>query len=271
VNRRRYIFAFALGAATCAGFGGSRGAAQSAPNALYDAAYDRWRALPVAPFTTFDSRFVLVRNGKTSVRLYTIAYRSSDRLCRITGVPLDAHDRPDPPTVTRRCLTPGFAFTFVPQASSDAEATGLNLNVPSPDPSETDSIKTITSVRARSRPYAVTLVGSETIDGIETTHLALHPYRTPDKHVLRDLWIDPVTDGVVKLRGEATAGANLVHVTFEATYLEDRTTQTLVRVDAFAKAQLLFMRESGDVSFELTDQKHPETLPDALFSRDRKH
>jgi hypothetical protein len=88
--------------------------------------------------------------------------------------------------------------------------------------------------------------------------------------VLRDVWIDPVTNGVVRLRGEATSGPNLIHVDFVATYDEDATTQALVRVDAFAKAQLLFLRESGNVSFELDNVAYPGTLPDALFSSNGK-
>jgi hypothetical protein len=244
--------------------------AQRSPTALYDAAYDRWRGLAQAPFATYDGRFVLVRNAKTQVRLYTVAYRNSDRRCRVTGVAIDAKDRPDPPEVTKRCLTPAFAFTFIPQTQEGADAAGLNLNVPTPDPTESADLKTLASVRARSRPYAVTPAGEETIDGKLTEHLALRPYRNPEKHVLRDVWIDPVTNGVVRLRGEATSGPNLIHVNFEATYDEDATTQTLVRVDAFAKAQLLFLRASGNVSFELDNVAYPGSLPDAMFSMNGK-
>ncbi len=244
--------------------------AQRSPNALYDAAYDRWRGLAQAPFMTYDGRFVLVRNTKTQVRLYTVAYRNSDRICRVTGVAIDAKDRPDPPEVTKRCLTPAFAFTFIPQTQAGADAAGLDLNVPTPDPTESADLKTLASVRARSRPYAIAFAGDDTIDGKPTEHLTLRPYRNPDKHVLRDVWIDPVTNGVVRLRGEATSGPNLIHVDFEATYDEDATTQSLVRVDAFAKAQLLFLRESGNVSFELNNVAYPANLPDALFSTNGK-
>ncbi len=244
--------------------------AQRSPTALYDAAYDRWRGLARAPFMTYDGRFALVRNAKTQVRLYTVAYRNSDRRCRVTGVAIDAKDRPDPPEVTKRCLTPAFAFTFIPQTQEGADAAGLNLNVPTPDPSESADLQTLVSVRARSRPYAIAFAGDETIDGKPTEHLTLRPYRNPDKHVLRDVWIDPVTNGVVRLRGEATSGPNLIHVDFQATYDEDATTQSLVRVDAFAKAQLLFLRESGNISFELDNVTYPANLPDALFSTNGK-
>jgi hypothetical protein len=239
--------------------------AQASPAALYDAAYDRWRGLAVPPFATYDGRFTLVRGAKSLVRRYTVAYRSSDRTSRVTGVALDANDRPDPPKVTDRCLNPGFAFSFVSQKGSAMDATGLALDVPTPEPEASDAMRTLASVRARSRPYDVTFAGDETIDGIRTTHLVLRPYDRPDRHVLRDLWIDPSTNGVVRLRGEATSGPNLFHVDFVATYAEDANAQTLLHVDAFGKAQLLFVRESGNVSFALTNVAFPASLPDAVF------
>lgn len=240
-------------------------AADETPNALYDAAYDRWHALPVAPFTTYDGRFTLTRGDRTQLRLYSVAFRSSDRKCRVTGVPIDKHDRPDPPQVTKRCLTPEFAFTFVPQTAVATDATGLDLAVPTPDPNESPEPKTIASVRVRSRPYAIALAGHETIGGIETVHLALRPYRNANKHVLRDVWIDPATNGVVRLRGETTSGPNLIHVVFTATYAEDASTQTLEHVEAYGKAQILFLHASGNVSFDLTNVEHPASIPDAEF------
>ena len=239
------------------------------PRALYDAAFDHWRELTVPPFSTYDGKLTIVRDGKSQLRLYTVAYRAADRRCRVTGVAIDARDRPDPTYVTQRCVRPDLSFTFVPQKSDAGDATGLNLNIPTPEPSEAADIKTITSVRARSRPYDVTFAGNETIDGKETTHLALRPYRDPAKHILRDVWIDPATNGVVRLRGEATSGPNLIHVDFTATYAEDANAQTLARVDAFAKAQLLLFHESGNISFDLTNVAHPAALPDATFV-DRK-
>jgi hypothetical protein len=237
--------------------------ADPAANALYDAAYDRWRALPVPPYATYDGRFALVRNGKTQVRLFDVAFRSADRRCRVTGVAIDARDRPEKPQVTRRCLTPDFAFSFIPQASSGASATGLDLSVPTPEPSGSPEFKTLASVRVRSRAYAVSFLADETIDGTVTKHLALAPFGDPHKHVLREIWIDPATDGVVRIRGEARSGP--IHVDFVANYHEGDRLQTLVRVDAYAKAQVLFLRESGDVSFDLENVAYPRTLPDALF------
>ena len=237
--------------------------AQSDANALYDEAFDRWQGLAQRDYATYDARFTLTRGTKVTRRLETIAYRRSDGRCRIAGVAIDQRDRPDPPKVTKRCLSPAFAFTFSPQSGGDAP--GLALNVPTPDASDEAGLKTIGAVRVRARPYAIAFAGTEVLNGKETEHLTLRPLRDPDKYVLRDIWIDPVTGGVARLHGEATSGPRLFHVDFNAFYDEDAVTQTLRRIEADAKVQLLLLRASGTVTYELTNIAYPENLPQSLF------
>lgn len=239
------------------------GAQSSDPNALYDEAFDRWQGMKEPDYATYDGRFTFTRGAKVRVRLDAIAYRRSDRRCRIAGVALDQRDRPDPPKVTQRCLSPAFSFSFVPQPAGGVAE--LNLNVPAPGSGDDGGLKTIGAVRVRVRPYAVALAGTEVLDGKETEHLTLRPLRDPNKHVLRDIWIDPLTNGVVRMHGEATAGPSLFHVDFTAFYDEDATMQTLRRVEAGVKAQLLFVRASGTATYELTNVAYPATLPDSLF------
>jgi len=261
---------FALAAAACATVAGApQASAQNSAEALYDSAYARWAALPLAAFATYDGRITFVRNAKSKTRLETIVYRRSDRRCRIAGVALDAHDKPDPPEVTDRCFAPDYAFTFVPQSGAGAAA--IDLDVPTPVPSgESESgpaaaPKTIGAVQVRVRPYAVVFAGDEIVEGKETAHLSLRPFRDPRKNVLRDVWIDRLTNGVVRLRGEATAGPDVLHVIFDAYYFEDGSSQTLHRVEARAKAQILFVRESGTISLELTNIAYPASIPSSVF------
>ncbi len=270
-TRRTLAGAFALGAVASAVVAGApQASAQNAAEALYDSAYARWAALPLAAFATYDGRITFVRNAKSKTRLETIAYRRSDRRCRIAGVPLDAHDKPDPPEVTDRCFAPDYAFTFVPQSGAGAAA--IQLDVPTPDPGSATASsgaaapKTIGAVQVRVRPYAIVFAGDEVVEGKDTAHLSLRPFRDPKKNVLRDVWIDRKTNGVVRLRGEATAGPNVVHVIFDAYYSEDAGSQTLRHVDARAKVQLFFLRESGTISLELTNIAYPPSIPNSLFS-----
>jgi hypothetical protein len=58
---------------------------------------------------------------------------------------------------------------------------------------QSSGLKTIAVVSTSQRDYAVTLVGTETIDGVQAEHLSLRPLRDPNRLRLRDLWVDPAT------------------------------------------------------------------------------
>jgi len=235
-------------------------------NALYDAAFDRWRALPLPPFATYLAHGVATRKGRVQEWKDDVWYRESDGRCTIVGVALDARDRPDPPDFESRCLSPGYAFTFIPQRHG-VGGSALPLDVPTPEPSDAAGPKTIGAITVRSRPYAVAFAGNETLDGKPVVHLTLRPYRDPDKHILRDLWIDPATDGVVGLRGEATASAHLVRIVFTASYDESQTEQTLRLVTGYGKAQLFLIKIGADFSYDLSAFTYPDSLPDWYFDR----
>ncbi|MBD5634316.1 MAG: hypothetical protein IAI49_07535, partial [Candidatus Eremiobacteraeota bacterium] len=136
-----------------------------------------------------------------------------------------------------------------------------------PDPDSSEAPKTIAVARARSRPYAVTTVGFETADGIDTVHLKLVPYSEPDRHIVRDLWIDRRTFGVVRLAGEARAAAGLARAIFEARYAETATSQTLLLVTGYVKAQLAIIKIGADFRVEQSNIAFPETLPDWYFNQ----
>jgi hypothetical protein len=234
--------------------------------ALYDAAYDRWRALPLPPFATYATHGVATRKGRIQEWKDDVWYRESDGRCTIVGVALDARDRPDPPDFESRCLSPGYSFGFVPQHNA-VGGNSLPLEVPTAEPSADAGPKTIGAITVRSRPYAVALAGTETIEGKSVVHLSLRPYRDPGKHILRDLWIDPATDGVVRLRGEATASAHLVRIVFDASYDESQTEQTLRLITGYGKAQLFLIKIGADFNYALDDFTYPAALPDWYFDR----
>jgi len=248
------------------------GARQAA--ALYDAAYDRWTRLALRPYATYDSTISIARNGRTKVRRYAVAFRRSDNRCLVVGVPVDARDRPDPATVTQRCFGPDYAFTFVPQVHGNDVGSGeLPIVVATPDPTPTPDPRVIGRVTARNRPYDVSLVGDETMDGVATAHLRLVPIGDPAKHVLRDVWIDRRTNGVVALDGEARLPGRVVKIDFRAHYDEDGEHETLRRVDGRAKAQLLIVTAKADVSYDLSNYTYPEAIPAWTFDLTayRKH
>lgn len=235
----------------------------SEATALYDAAYDRWRALPIPQFATYASLLTVdVRGRRDRTRAFAIAYRRHDNTCLVVGVPLNSRDRPDPAQVTDRCLAPDYAFNFVPQYGGSGP---LPLDIATPAPDRPGAERTIGHIVARSRTYAISYVGAESIDGVPTQHLALRPLGDPRERILRDLWIDPATKGIVRLHGETTFKGGLVRLGFEANYAETASSQALVRVTGGAKAQVLLVRVSGAFAYALSDVVYPARLPAWIF------
>lgn len=245
---------------------GDEAAEPASATALYDAAVERWKALPVPDFASYRTDATAIRKGHVEERKSRVWYRERDGRCTIVGVALDARDRPDPPDFETRCLSPGYSFGFVPERRA-IFGPSLPIAVATPDPGAAPDLKQIGAITVRSRPYAVSLAGTETVDGKAAIHLALRPYREPARNVLRDLWIDPATDGVIELRGEAEATANLVRVVFVASYDEAPQQQTLRRIAGYAKAQLFLLKIGADFTYDLSDFAYPANLPDWYFDR----
>ncbi len=241
-------------------------AAQPSANALYDAAFDRWRALPLPPFAAYRAHGVATRRGHVKEWKDDVWYRESDGRCTTVGVALDAGDRPDPPEFGARCFSPRYSFTFVPQRNGSGGG-ALPMDVPAPEPGAGADLKTIGSVSVRARPYEVTFEGDESVDGTAVAHLSLRPYGDPSKHILRDVWIDRATNGVVRLRGEATASAHLIRLVFDAFYDESESEQSLRRIVGYGKAQLLLVKVGADFTYALEGLAYPDSLPDWYFDR----
>jgi hypothetical protein len=239
------------------------------PGALYDAAYDRWKGLPRAPYVTYDASVLATIHGKVRERRYRIAFRASDRQCLITGVPIDARDRVDPPQVGDRCFGADFAFTFIPQKGG-SDAIPLPIASEEPTPAASGAPRVIGSVSVRARPYAVSLVGDEDISGIRAAHLRLVPYRDPGHNVLRDLWIDRGDFAVVRLAGDA--GFGIARVTFTVDYAtRDGAGERFERLTGYGKAQILFAKIGADFHVDQDRYAFPTTLPSDTFDPKAKH
>jgi hypothetical protein len=86
-------------------------------------------------------------------------------------------------------------------------------------PTLNSGLRTIASVRAVNRVYEITLSGIERIGSATAYHLQLQPVTEPDRHRLRELWIDTQSYAVLKAvtLGNFTRGPSLA-VPWEITY-----------------------------------------------------
>lgn len=130
---------------------------------------------------------------RTSVfhRTERFAERTSDGLQNVTwSIPERAGPLPD--AHFSSVFEGPFAWTLRPPGA-EQRAT------PSPMQPDISGLKTIANVTAYAQPaYALDLTGIEAVDGHDAYHLRLRPLSDPERHNLRDLWVDTGTFDVWK-------------------------------------------------------------------------
>lgn len=112
-------------------------------------------------------------------------------------------------------LAPNYSFGLgtTPRGSVESGPTDAQLveeirrefhdpaprNRPTPTPQPTPQLREIAVVEARSRAYAISLVGVEDASTRPAYHLHLQPLRDPGRFRLRELWVDTKTYAPIKL------------------------------------------------------------------------
>lgn len=124
-------------------------------------------------------------SNKTSTwhRAERFALRTSDGLQNVTWS-IPARYGPLPDAHFSSVFEGPFAWSLRAPAT-------LQAATPSPMHPDLAGLKTIASVVAYAQPiYSLALLGTETVDGHSAYHLQLHPLTDPERHNLRDLWVD---------------------------------------------------------------------------------
>ncbi|HEY1977804.1 MAG TPA: hypothetical protein VGG89_14725 [Candidatus Baltobacteraceae bacterium] len=112
-------------------------------------------------------------------------------------------------------LAPNYSFGLgtTPRGCAESEPNDAQLveeirqafrdpmprNRPAPAPEPTSGLREIAVVEARSRTYAISLVGIENAATRPAYHLRLQPLRDPGRFRLRELWVDTRTYAPIKL------------------------------------------------------------------------
>lgn len=119
-------------------------------------------------------------------------------------------------------ISPAYSFGLTSTETGSAK----------PSPAGTSDLPIIASVTAIGRVYDVSLVGTETVDGLYTYHLHLKPAIQPNRYRIRELWVDVYTYRIVRLQTQgnftSTPMSNVPWlVTFQSvdgsTYIKDET------------------------------------------------
>jgi hypothetical protein len=122
-----------------------------------------------------------------------------------------------------------------------------------------DPLKTIATVTAKARTYAVSFDGSEFVGGVDCYRLKLKPLGDPERYPLRQLWVDKASSQIRKLTYEWDFGDNhkgLVH--YEFAPVGDPAVWTIVHIDA--------QNGREKVADDLQDIAFPDAAPDEEFA-----
>jgi hypothetical protein len=178
----------------------SDSAATTTPQAIFDAAFRRLQSYPVPPYAVWTTTWHIVGRpigfytGETSsVEVHRYAVRLADGMENVSD-PIPSGKLPSA-MILPEFLGP-FAWTMrssvhvAPATTASTEAAML------PDIAGLQTIATVTAFAAS--PYTVKTGATQIppiddVDGHPSYHLQLVPRSDPQKHNLRDLWIDVQT------------------------------------------------------------------------------
>jgi hypothetical protein len=244
---------------------------------IFDAAFRRWQSYPVPPYAIFTDTWHIrstpmgfYTGESNSVEVHRYAVRLSDGMENVSD-PIPSGKLP-PAMILPEFLGP---FAWTTRSSVHVAPAGATQSMMAPDLA---GLKTIATVVAYAQwPYTIGSASStppiENVDGHQVYHLALHPRSDPQKHNLRDLWIDVQTYDLWKAHFVGTyqpTPASLSSPTDVTVYFRNVlgcwvVTHAIWTYDN-SPMRFLFDVTSNEIGL-------PNTLPDWLFNVDeyRQH
>lgn len=246
------------------------------PKQILSLALKRLSSYPVPNFAVWTNYWSIARTARqlaTSTtggwsdktwrwhRAERFAERTSDGLQNVTwSIPTSGEHLPD--AHFSSVFEGPFAWTLRPPDTLQAATL-------SPMHADISGLKTIASVSVYANPaYDISLVGTELIDGNSAYHLQLRPLSDPERHNLRDLWVDVNTFDIWKAHFIGTYPAlvpygtpPLVPCDITAYFRESLAYWTAYRLSwtyDYDGSRFAFDTHIGEIAF-------PNSLPDWLF------
>lgn len=251
------------------------GAVPQSAQQIFDTAFRRWQSYPVPPYAIFTDTWHIhavpmgFYTGETNtVEVHRYAVRLADGMENVSD-PIPSGKLP-PAMIVPEFLGP-FAWTTRSSVRLAPAAGTQSMMAP-----DVAGLKTIATVVAYAQPeYTIGHANStppiENVDGHQAYHLELHPRSDPQKHNLRDLWIDVQTFDLWKAHFVGT-----YQPTPRAPLSPTEVTVHFRNVlNAWVVTHAIWTYDDAPMRFvfDVTDDEIglPPTLPDWLFNDAEYH
>ncbi|MGB8267979.1 MAG: hypothetical protein WCE44_16780 [Candidatus Velthaea sp.] len=225
------------------------------------------RKLP--PFLEYTTYAAFIRKGHVVAEHLHVVVRTADGVTFVTPVPDSPSDRISTAPYVQKAppyFWPATTFGLARAQTHDSQAIGNAEGVTEPSP-EPSPLAVIGAVKVVSYEYDATLAGTETLEGASVYHLLLVPRFDPQKHRLREVFVDTATFQTRRIVAVIVAHAGPIHSQPSATLdyspvgdgwiVSHGTIDFVLRFGPFAYA--------GAGEFRLTGMSAPPDEPAWMF------
>lgn len=240
------------------------------PNQIFERARAAASARTLPPFLAYTTNAAFDRKGKTKTERLRVILRTADGKAFVTPLAESAKDRIDTtPYVAAKppYSWPSSTFGLAKPRALEAPSIYESPGTPVPVPNASIEPRVIGSVRAQSRDYDVTLVGTAMIGDARVYDLHLVPRFDPEHRRLRELFVDSTTYETRRIVMQAYLAKGFFKtrplVTFD--YQPFEGAWIISHASLSVTVRVTFFAYGGSGEFRLTDISAPTSEPDWQF------
>jgi hypothetical protein len=253
---------------------------------LFSQARAAWRERTDVPYARYGALVRYLHNGHVFDNWWDVYYRSSDGALNLTplldideqhrrlgGVPFsifglkifDTNPDAEPIRLDAPRIEPNSSFGILSRGETLAP---VPTPEPVPSPRAGDELREISRIEASARDYQISIVGTESLQGIDAIHLKLVPLREPSVNRLRDVWLDPTTYRTVQLAVQGILnGKPYDGVLWTVRYVLVDGRQYLQQIIADEPLRFGFDTTIPKFEFDFVDYHFPADVPKYTFDK----